>query len=133
MGDNHFPFNFVLGAGTLAVGTTNYAMTKAPADALGGGFTITELRAVSSATLAAGSAWGLEIVTMASTGTISTLNGTVGTIPGTGAWTANVVRTIAVADGWVDGGEYVGARFIGTAENATSHTISVFGNAVMGR
>jgi hypothetical protein len=129
---NHFPFNFVLGAGTLAVGTTNYAICKAPADAEGGGFTIKELRAVSSATLAAGSAWGLEIVTM-STGTISTLSGTVGTIPGTGAWTANVARTITVADGWVDGGEYVGARFIGTAENATAHTITVLGNAVMGR
>jgi len=129
---DHIPFNFVLGAGTLAVGTTNYAILKAPADAQGGGLTVTELRAISSATLAAGSAWGLEIVTM-STGTISTLSGTVGTIPGTGAWTANVARTITVADGWVDGGEYVGARFIGTAENATAHTITVLGNAVMGR
>jgi hypothetical protein len=129
---DHFPFNFVLGAGTLAVGTTNYAILKAPADANGGGLTITELYAVSSGALAAGSAWGVEVVTSAN-GTISTLNGTVGTIPGTGAWTANVVRTITVADGWVDGGEYVGVRFIGTAENATSHTITVFGNAVMGR
>lgn len=130
--DDHFPFNFVLGAGTVAVGTTNYVAMKAPSDAEGGGLTITELRAVSSATLAAGSAWGVEVVTMGN-GTISTLNGTVGTIPGTGAWTANVVRTITVADGWVDGGEYVGVRFIGTAENATAHTITVFGNAVMGR
>ena len=129
---DHFPFRFTLSAGTLAVGTTLYPIMKAPADAEGGGFTIKELRAVSTATLAAGSAWGVEVVTSAS-GTVSTLNGTVGTIPGTGAWTANVVRTITVADGWVDGGEYVGVRFIGTAENATSHTITVFGNAVMGR
>lgn len=129
---DHFPFNFVLGAGTIDVGTTNYAVMKAPADAQGGGFTIKELYAVSSATLAAGSAYGLEVVTSAN-GTISTMNGTIGTIPGTGAWTAHVVRTITIADGWVDGGEYVGARFIGTAVNATSNTITVFGNAVMGR
>ena len=129
---DHFPFNFVLGAGTLAVGTTVYPIMKAPADAVGGGLTVTELRAVSSATLAAGSAWGLEVVTGA-TGTATTLNGTVGTIPGTGAWTANVIRTVTVADGWVDGGEYLSVRFIGTAENATAHTITVFGNAVMGR
>jgi hypothetical protein len=118
--------------GTIAVGTAIHPFYKAPADAKGGGITITEAFAVSTTALAAGSAWNFELVTMSS-GAQAALNGTVGTLAAGSAWTAGTVRSITISDGWVDGGEYVGARLIGTAVNGDSHGLTVFFNAVMGR
>ncbi len=126
---NHFSSSFVLGPGTIAVGTTVYPFCKAPADAKGGGFTITEAFAVSSAALAAGSAYDFELVTISN----NAVNGTIGTLAAGSAWNAGTVRSITISDGWVDGGEYVAARFIGTAVNATSTIVTVGINAVMGR
>jgi hypothetical protein len=128
---DHFTANVVC-VGTIAAGTTIYPFAKAPSDGNGGGLTITEAYAVSSGALAAGSAWNLELVTL-SGGSASALNGTIGTLAAGSAWTAGTVRSITVATPWVDGGYYIGARFIGTAANATNSSTLVVINAVMGR
>ena len=130
---DHFtsPFAF---AGTVYVGTVRMPFAKAPADANGGGYTITETWIASDVALAAGSAPGFSLVTTAS-GTSQTPTGTICTISGTGAWTAGTTRTgfATVLDGWVDGGEYVALEYIGTAVNATVFNIAGGFNAVMGR
>jgi hypothetical protein len=130
---DHFSNSFAF-SGTVYVGTVCLPFAKAPADAKGGGFTITETFIVSDVALAAGSAPGFALVTLAS-GTSQTPTGTICSISGTGAWTAGTARTgfATVADGWVDGGEYVALEYIGTAVNATQFNIVGGFNAVMGR
>jgi hypothetical protein len=120
---NSFAFS-----GTVYEGTVCLPFAKAPADAKGGGFTITETFIVSDVALAAGSAPGFALVTLAS-GTSQTPTGTICSISGTGARTGFAT----VADGWVDGGEYVALEYIGTAVNATQFNIVGGFNAVMGR
>ncbi len=126
---NSFAFS-----GTVYVGTVRMPFAKAPADAQGGGFTIKETWIASNVALAAGSAPGFALVTLAS-GTSQTPTGTICSIAGSGAWTAGTTRTgfATVADGWVDGGEYVALEYIGTAENATIFNVTGGYNAVMGR
>lgn len=125
------PFAF---AGTVYVGTVRLPFAKAPADARGGGYTVTETWIASDVAIAAGSAPGFALVTLAS-GTSQTPTGTICSISGTGAWTAGTVRSgfSTVSDGWVDGGEYVALEFIGTAVNATAFNVTGGFNAVMGR
>ncbi|MFA5208293.1 MAG: hypothetical protein WC428_06650 [Candidatus Paceibacterota bacterium] len=121
-------------AGTVYVGTVRLPFAKAPADANGGGFTVTETWIVSDVALAAGSAPGFALVTLAS-GTSQTPTGTICSIAGSGAWTAGTTRTgfATVSDGWVDGGEYVALEYIGTAVNATAFNVTGGFNAVMGK
>jgi hypothetical protein len=121
-------------AGTVYEGTVRLPFAKAPADANGGGFTVTETFIVSDVAIAAGSAPGFALVTLAS-GTSQTPTGTICSISGTGAWTAGTARTgfATVSDGWVDGGEYVALEYIGTAVNAGAMNITGGFNAVMGR
>jgi hypothetical protein len=116
--------------GTIALGTATYILGKAPADVNGGGLTVTELVAASTAALTAGSAYNVTFVTLSSAGV---LNGTIGAPAAGSAWTAGTARTITVSDAWVDGGEYIAARVEGTAVNATSTTLSLGFNGVMGR
>ena len=119
-------------AGTVAVGTNTIFFAKAPADAAGGAVTITEAYAVSDTALGAGSAWNLELVT-ASSGAVSAINGTIGLVDAGSAWSAGTARTITISDGFVDGGEYIGAKFIGTALSVGGGNVTVFINGVMGR
>jgi hypothetical protein len=121
-------------AGTVYVGTVRMCIGKAPADAYGGGLTITETWIASSVAIAAGSAPGFALVTLAS-GTSQTPTGTICSIAGSGAWTAGTTRTgfATVSDGWVDGGEYIALEYIGTAANANHMNIAGGYNAVMGR
>ncbi len=130
---DHFgcPFNF---AGTVYVGTVRMPFAKAPADSLGGGYTVTEAWIASDVALAAGSAPGFALVTVAS-GTSQTPTGTICSISGTGAWTAGTARSgfATISDAWVDGGEYVALEYIGTAVNATAFNVIGGFNAVMGR
>lgn len=130
---DHFSATYTLySAGTVPVGTTTYLFAKAPADAYGGGVTITEAYAVSDAAIGAGSAWNFSLVT-ASSGAVSAVNGTIGTLASGSAWTAGTVRSITVSDGWVDGGEYIGAKFMGTAAGVGGGNVTVYVNGVMGR
>lgn len=125
------PFHF---AGTVYIGTVCMPFCKAPSDSLGGGMTITETWIASDVALAAGSAPGFALVTVAS-GTSQTPTGTICSIAGSGAWTAGTARSgfATVSDGWVDGGEYVALEYIGTAVNATAFNVIGGFNAVMGR
>jgi len=130
---DHFSATYTLySAGTVPVGTTTYLFAKAPADANGGGITITEAYAVSDAAIGAGSAWNLTLVT-ASSGAVSAVNGTIGTIASGSAFGAGTVRAVTVSDGWVDGGEYIGATFMGTAAGIGGGNVTVYVNGVMGR
>lgn len=119
-----------LDAGTIALGTATYVIGKAPADAYGGGCTITELIAVSTGALTAGSAYNVTFITQTSANVTS---GTIGATAAGSAWSAGTARTITVSDGWVDGGEYIAAVVVGTAVNATSTSLSLGYNGVMGR
>lgn len=130
--DHFSASNYLYSSGTVAVGTTTYLFAKAPADANGGGVTITEAFAISDAALGAGSAWNLTLVT-ASSGAVSAINGTIGTIASGSAWGAGTARTFTISDGWVDGGEYIGAKFMGTAESVGGGNVTVVVNGVMGR
>lgn len=125
---DHFT-NSVPYVGTIAVGTTTFLNIKAPSDANGGGFTITEAYAVSPVAIAAGSSPQYELVTMNSSYAI---NGTIAAVT-TGAWTAGTPKAFTISDGWVDGGEYVGVKQHGTAVNGDTLRVSVSFNAVMGK
>ena len=121
-------------AGTVYVGTVRMCIGKAPSDANGGGVTITETWIASDVALAAGSAPGFALVTLAA-GTSQTPTGTICSVAGSGAWTAGTTRSTfeTVSDGWVDGGEYIGLEYIGTAVNATVFNVTGGYNGVMGR
>ena len=121
-------------SGTVYVGTVRLPFAKAPADANGGGFTVTEAWIASDVAIAAGSAPGFALVTLAS-GTSQTPTGTICSVSGTGAWTAGTIRSdfSTISDAWVDGGEYVALEYIGTAVNAGAMNITGGFNAVMGR
>lgn len=127
---DHLTNSILTAAGTIAVGTSTYVLGKAPSDANGGGVRITELLAVSTGTLAAGSAWNVTFVTQSSANVV---NGTIGATTAGELWGAGTAKSITVSDGWVDGGEYIAAVVAGTAVNATSHNLSIGFNAVMGR
>jgi len=127
---DHLTNNVLTTTGTVAVGTATYVLGKAPSDANGGGMTVTELVAVSTGALAAGSAYNVTFITQ------SSANVTTGTIGATTAgqlWAVGTAKTITVSDAWVDGGEYIAAVVAGTAANATSTTLTLGFNAVMGR
>jgi hypothetical protein len=121
-------------SGTVYVGTVRLPFAKAPSDANGGGFTVTEAWIASDVAIAAGSAPGFALVTLAS-GTSQTPTGTICSVSGTGAWTAGTIRSdfSTISDAWVDGGEYVALEYIGTAVNAGAMNITGGFNAVMGR
>lgn len=127
---DHLTNSILTAAGTIAVGTSTYVLGKAPSDANGGGVRITELLAVSTGALAAGSAWNVTFVTQTSANVV---NGTIGATTAGELWAAGTAKSITVSDGWVDGGEYIAAVVAGTAVNATSHNLSLGFNAVMGR
>jgi len=127
---DHLSNSIKLTAGTIAVGTTTYVIGKAPSDANGGGIRITELLAVSTAALAAGSAYNVTFVTQTSANVTS---GTIGAATAGELWAAGTAKSITVSDGWVDGGEYIAAVVAGTAVNATSTNVTLGYNAVMGR
>lgn len=127
---DHFSNSVLTTTGTIALGTATYVLGKAPSDANGGGLTITELLAVSTGALAAGSAYNVTFITQTSAGVTS---GTIGATGAGSAWPAGTAVTATVSDGWVDGGEYIAAVVAGTAVNATSTTLSLGFNAVMGR
>ena len=116
--------------GTIALGTATYVLGKAPADVNGGGLTVTELVAVSTGALAAGSAYNVTFITQSSANVVT---GTIGATTAGELWAAGTAKTITVSDAWVDGGEYIAARVAGTAVNATSTTLSLGFNGVMGR
>jgi hypothetical protein len=127
---DNFSNTVLTSPGTIAVGTTTYVLGKAPADANGGGFMVTELLAVSTGALAAGSAYNVTFITQTSAGVTS---GTIGSTGAGSAWSAGTAVTATVSDGWVDGGEYIAAVIAGTAANATSTALSLGYNAIMGR
>lgn len=118
-------------AGTVAIGTTLQFVGKAPTDATGGGITVTGVFAVGDTTNAAGSAPQFRLLKYSAGSVSGTIVAT--QIPGTAALTANTPVSATIANGWVDGGEYIVAERGGTAVSATIAAQKLLIQYVMGR
>lgn len=109
--------------GAVAAGTvTSFTLMRAPSAAVGGGITVVAWGAASPTTIAVGSCPNFELVTAPTTGTNSTLNGTIastklGTVA-TNGFTAYVAQNATISDGFVDAGEYICMKIGAAAAHA---------------
>jgi hypothetical protein len=117
--------------GSIAVGTAYLPAFKCPSDALGGGLTVVEAGIASREVIAIGSSPTFELVKLNSA---SLPNGTIGTVAA-GAFTAGTVKalTIDTDSAFVDAGEHVAWKVMGTAVNAAQVYLTGYVNFVPGK